>query len=258
MSNLLSCNLDIIGSYGNYPDTAFSHLQKIGVKYVEIPVPPVERAGATQEVLSYFDLSAASLVIQGKIEREQIADDLLPGFQTAENMGVKIVFISVKAGDIPLETVYTRLRKVGDAAASHGVTVALETHPDLCENALVALRTMDAVDHPNIRLNFDTANVFYHNKGDVDGVADLSKIAKYVVSIHLKDTRGGYRNWQFPTLGEGIVDFKGTFRVMNEIGFHGPFTMELEGVEGEELNLRRQHERVEKSVEHLRDIGAID
>ena len=191
MSNLLSCNLGHIGSYGKYPDTAYSHLQKIGVKYVEIPVPPLERADATQEVLSYFDLSAASLMIEGEIGREQVVDDLLPGFQTAENMGAKIVFFSVRAGDIPLDTVYTRLRKVGDAAASHGVTVALETHPDLCENALVALRTMDAVDHPNVRLNFDTANVYYHNEGEVDGVADLRKIAKYVVSLHLKDTRGG-------------------------------------------------------------------
>ena len=38
------------------------------------------------------------------------------------------------------------------------------------------------------------------------------------------------------TFGEGIVDFKTVFDRLNAHGFHGPFTMEIEGVEGESLN----------------------
>ncbi len=254
MSNLLSCNL---GSYGRYRDTAYAHLQEIGVKHVEIAAPRPQDADAVNEALSYFGLSAATLIVRGDLKNENVADEFLPGLQAAQKMGVKIVFTSLKAGDLPLETAYARLRKVGDAAAAHGVTVALETHPDLCENAAVALRTVEAVNHPCVRVNFDTANVYYYNEG-VDGVAELRKIAPHVAAVHLKDTNGGYKTWNFPPLGEGVVDFREVFRVMNDAGMRGPFTMELEGIQGQTLNLRQQHAGVERSVAHLRRIGAIE
>ncbi len=253
MSNLLSCNL---GSYRRYRDTAYAHLQKIGVRHVEIAAPRPGDADAVNEALGYFGLSAATLMVRGDLQNENVVDEFLPDLQAAQRMGVKIAFTSLKAGDLPLDTAYARLRKIGDAAEAHGVTLAMETHPDLCENAAVALRTMEAVNHPHIRLNFDTANVYYYNAG-VDGVAELRKIAPYVAAVHLKDTSGGYKTWNFPTLGEGVVDFKEVFRVMNDAGMRGPFTMELEGVQGQTLDLKQQHASVEQSVAHLRGLGVI-
>ena len=254
MSNLLSCNL---GSYQRYRDTGYAHLQNIGIRHVEIPAPSPENSEAVGETLGYFGLSASTLMIRGDIRNENVVEEFMPGFIAAEKLGVRTIFTSLKAGDVPLEKVHERLRAIGDAAAAHRVTVALETHPDLCENASTALRTVKAVDHPRIRINFDTANIYYYNEG-VDVIAELQKIADYVASIHLKDTNGAYKTWYFPTLGEGIVDFKQVFDIMNARGMRGPFTMELEGIQGEKLDLRQQHERVKKSVEHLRRIGAID
>ena len=254
MSNLLSCNL---GSYRRYRDTAYAHLQKIGVKHVEIPAPNPEDADAVGEVLGYFGLQAATLIVRGDLQDEGVADAFLPGLRAAEKMGVKVVFTSLKAGDLPLDAAYARLRKIGEAAASHGVIVALETHPDLCENAAVALRTVQAVNHPNLRINFDTANVCYYNEG-VDVLAELRKIAPYVAAVHLKDTNGGYKAWHFPTLGEGIVNYREVFAIMNGVGMRGPFTMELEGIQGQTLNLKQQHASVTQSVAHLRSIGVID
>jgi hypothetical protein len=37
----------------------------------------------------------------------------------------------------------------------------------------------------------------------------------------------------------------------------GPFTMELEGIQGQTLDLKGQHASVEQSVAHLRRIGVI-
>lgn len=254
MRNLLSCNL---GSYRRYRDTACAHLQKIGVKYVEIPAPRPEDAEAVAETLAYFDLKAATLMVRGDLQNEGVADEFLPGLQAARRMGVKVVFTSLKAGDLPLETAYARLKGIGEAAASQGVTVALETHPDLCENAGVAHRTVQAVNHPSIRINFDTANVCYYNEG-LDVLAELRKIAPYVAAVHLKDTNGGYKTWHFPTLGEGVVDYREVFGIMNGIGMHGPFTMELEGIQGQTLDLKAQHASVAQSVLYLRSIGVID
>jgi inosose dehydratase len=143
---------------------------------------------------------------------------------------------------------------MGDAAGAHGVTLAVETHPNVAHNATVALETMAAVDHPNVRLNFDTGNVYFYNHG-VDAVQEAQRAARYIAAVHLKDTNGGYRTWNFPALGEGVVDFAGVFRVLGTEGFTGPYTMELEGVEGETLDAEGAKARVANSVAHLQRLG---
>jgi hypothetical protein len=51
------------------------------------------------------------------------------------------------------------------------------------------------------------------------------------------------------------VDFAGVFGVLGERGFTGPYTMELEGVQGETLDEEAAKARVAGSVAHLRSIG---
>ena len=171
----------------------------------------------------------------------------------AVSMGAKLIFVSAKASeDIPKEVTYERLRKIGDKAAEKGLTVCVETHPILCHNGDVALETMKGVNHNNIRLNFDTANIYYYNE-NIDAVEELKKVVKYVKSVHLKDTDGTPKSFAFPPLGDGIVDFPEVFRIPNEAGFHGPFTFELESTKKEQMA-----QALEKSVNYLRRTGCID
>ena len=65
---------------------------------------------------------------------------------------------------------------------------------------------MKGVNHPNVRINFDTGNIYFYNQ-NTDVVAELRKIIDYVASVHLKETDGGYESWNFPALGKGVVDF---------------------------------------------------
>lgn len=253
MKNIIACN---VGSYGKYRDTAYDHLPKIGLKHVEIGAPALADAEKVQAELQKHSLSASTLMGKCDVADENVAENFKETLEVATKMGTKVIFVSVHAGEIPKPVVYDRLRQVGDNAAKYGIKVAMETHPDLIQNGDIALETMQGVNHPNIRVNFDTANIYYYNEGTT-AVAELSKIAKYVAGVHLKDTNGKPRTWYFPTLGEGVVDFPEVFRILNAVGFHGPFTMELEGIEGENLNLEQQQQRVQKSVEYLRSIGAF-
>jgi len=43
--------------------------------------------------------------------------------------------------------------------------------------------------------------------------------------------------------------------LLNARGFYGPFTIEIEGIKGENLTLEQMLERMEKSVQHLRECG---
>ena len=133
-------------------------------------------------------------------------------------MGVHYMFLSPKHTGVSKETAYERLRQVGEIAKQHGVIVVLETHPDLGTNADVHRETMKHVDHPNVRVNFDTGNVTYYNEG-ADVVAELKKIVEYVATVELKDHGGQPRTWDFPALGQGKVDFAGVLDVLKANGY---------------------------------------
>jgi inosose dehydratase len=94
----------------------------------------------------------------------------------------------------------------------------LETHPPFCTNADKMLETMEKVNHPNIRINFDTANIYYYNKFEVgDGIKEMEKVKQYIASIHLKESNGKPETWWFPPLGSngGIVDYKKIFYIIS-------------------------------------------
>ncbi len=250
-SNLLSCNL---ASYGKFAEASYDHLPSIGITHVEIHAPSAADIDAVQARLSSHGLSASSVIQKTQIGNADAVAEFVSGLEAAEALGAKVVFTSVKAGDVNRQIVYDRLRAIGDEAGKRGITVGMETHPDLITNAEVALETMAGIDHPNVRVNYDTANIHYYNH-DVDSVEELRKVISCVGSMHLKDTNGGYETWFFPTFGEGIVDFKAVFELLSVNGFHGPYAMEIEGCSGEELNEVETCQRVADSVAHLRRIG---
>lgn len=156
-------------------------------------------------------------------------------------------------------TVVDHLRRIGDTAHSVGITVALETHKGPTQNAAAMLALMGEVDHPNVRLNFDTGNIVYYNEG-VNPVDELERVKHLVRNVHLKDSRGRLEDWYFPALGEGgAVDFTRVREILDDAGFTGPYTIELEGIGGEpEPGLEERQARIARSVEHLRACGYFD
>lgn len=247
----VACNL---ASYGPYRARAYAHLDAIGLRYIEIPCPEPKELDAVRKDLSAHGLSVSTVTVPCQMD----ADDVVPRFahalDTAKELGVTRVFTSAKSAELDLDYVYGRLQGIGDAAAERGLIVALETHPDLITNADRALETMAGVAHPNVRVNFDTANLYYYNE-QTDVLAELRRLVRFVTSVHLKDTNGAYQTWHFPALGEGMIDFGGVFDVLREAGYDGPLTLEIEGVEGEVFSLEGAQARVEASLAHLEALG---
>ncbi len=243
-------------SYRKYRDLAYKYLPLAGIHHVEIAPPSPGDVDKTLAELEENGLIPSSLATGCDLSDDGSVQSLLQTMDTARRMDVEVIFCSTKSGGLARKEAYTGLAKLGDAAAEHQTVISMETHPDLCQNADQMLQTMRSVDHPNVRINFDTANIYYYNEG-IDGVEELRKVSRYVASVHLKDTNGKARTWHFPTLGQGIVDYPEVFRILNDLGFHGPFTFEMEGIEGEDLTLEETHQRIVDSMEYLRGIGVI-
>ena len=132
------------------------------------------------------------------------------------------------------------VRRVCDHAARHGQTFALETGQERAEVLLGFIRD---VNRPNLRINFDPANLILYGTGEP--IAALRVLAPLVASVHCKDgdwppaDRPGALGTERP-LGKGSVGIERFVGTLKEIGFRGPLVVEREA---------------ENQQERLRDIG---
>ena len=76
------------------------------------------------------------------------------------------------------------LAKVSDLANANGVTIAFETGQ---ETADLLRRTLDDLKCPNLKVNFDPANMLLYDKGDPIRAVEL--LAGHLRSVHVKDAR---------------------------------------------------------------------
>jgi len=241
-------------SYREFVHNADRQSAELGVELVEIPVPADPEAELAR--LAEHGLRASSLQVELPVHQDDWAEVFAPQLAVATELKVEHLFASVHTKDRPRDRTHARLREAGDLAAEAGLVIALETHPDLVTNAAVGRETMTGVDHPQVRINWDTANVHFYNEG-VDGIAELEAIAPFIGAVHLKDHDGAYKEWHFPALGRGIVDFAAVFRVLAAHHFDGICTLEIEGVRGQDLDEPGVVAQIAESVRHLRTLGVF-
>ncbi len=139
------------------------------------------------------------------------------------------------------------VRRVADEAARHGQTFALETGQ---EPAAALARFIADVARPNVRINFDPANMILYGTGDPIEALDL--LGPLVVSVHAKD--GDWPRRDTPgalgverPLGRGAVGIERFVRKLREIGYHGTLNIEREIPDPE-----RKWRDVAEAVERLR------
>jgi inosose dehydratase len=113
---------------------------------------------------------------------------------------------------------------------------------------------MQAVNHPNVRVNFDTANVTYYNT-NTTAVDELRKSIGYVATVEFKDHTGGFETWDFPVLGQGVVDIPRIISMLRESEYTGPVTLEFEGTKGVELSQEQTLQAIADCVAYARSVG---
>ena len=118
------------------------------------------------------------------------------------------------------------LAEAGRMAAEQGIILAFETGQEPAE---LLRKTLDELDSPNLKVNFDPANVLLYDMGDPIAAATL--LGPDIRSVHLKDARRpttpGHWGEEVP-LGQGEVDFRRFFEVLDAAGYDGPLMIERE------------------------------
>jgi len=258
--NMLAVRL---ASYYDAKDEALAHAAACGLKYVFMNVVRPDEIEATRKRLARHGLKVAVFRGQTNLASESSIDEMAKQLATCEKMGVHYMFLSPKFKTIDEKVAVDktvaieRLKRIGPIAKRHGVIIGLETHPPLGTNGDVHVATMKAINHPNIRVNFDTANITYYNK-NMDAVTELKKCIGYVGTVEIKDHTDQFETWNFPPLGKGKVDIPGVLRVLRRHGYSGPITIEVEGIKDVKRSKSQIKNEIAESVKYLRSLGEFD
>jgi len=252
--NMLAIRL---ASYYEAQDEALAHAAACGFKYVFMSIIPPEEVEATQRRLAEHGLAVAVFRGEANLASPDCIDALAVQLATCQKMGVRYMFLTPKHEGVSKDAAIARLKRLGPIAARHGVIIGLETHPDLGTNGQVHRETMKAIDHPNIRVNFDSANISYYNKG-MNAVTELKKCIDWVGTVEIKDHNLQFETWNFPPLGRGKVDIPGVLALLRQHGYTGPITIEVEGIQGVPRSKEQIKADIEESAKYLRSLGDFD
>ena len=263
---------------GYHPFTAYRLLPKAGIRNVEVPalsfkmsagyelvsIPPElahsENIAVLKTFLEQHHLNPITVAVFSDFLDTREVDCLRLCIDFAQQLGAQYVISDATREENIDSDQWSKLvntiRHVADYAADRNVCITLEIHEGATRTGEVSLKLLESVDHSNVGVNYDTGNIYYYNDG-IDPAEDIKHIAKHVMHVHLKDTTGGKGEWQFCALGEGRVNFPQIIEVLQSVGFRGPYSLEIEGKEGEDLNRQGCLEKIEKSLDYLRQIGLM-
>jgi sugar phosphate isomerase/epimerase len=118
------------------------------------------------------------------------------------------------------------LAKAAQIAADRHVSLAFETGQETAERLRA---TLDELNSPYLKVNFDPANMLLYDMGDP--IRAIEVLGPDIQSVHVKDARrpkfAGQWGEEVP-LGQGEVNLREFIRALERNGFTGPLIIERE------------------------------
>jgi len=146
-------------------------------------------------------------------------------------LGLKLVtfhagFLPHRKTDRKFGTMLRRLNEVADTFARAQIVVGLETGQ---ETAPVLAKVLAELEHPNVGVNFDPANMILYGKGNP--IEALEVLGGWIRQVHMKDAVRtkvtGTWGEEVPA-GKGEVDWPTFFATLKKLRFSGPIVIERE------------------------------
>lgn len=164
-----------------------------------------------------------------------------------DSVACHIGFVPEDAGDPEYAGIRDVAREICDHCGENGQFFTLETGQ---EPAKVLLRFLEDVNRPNLKINFDPANMILYGTGDP--VKALEVLGNQVISVHCKD--GDWPPVDQPQalgverpLGDGSVGIPRFIAKLKEVGYRG-----ILSVEREEQDATRRAADVRKAIALLK------
>ena len=153
-----------------------------------------------------------------------------------------------------IRTLVDWLAEACRTAEEYSVCLAMENHADF--TALEMIRILESVGSDHLRVNLDTGNAL---RVFDDPVAATRLLAPFTVATHFKDIavhRGSpseFAFWRSCPIGRGIIDVPAVVRALDEVGYEGALTVEIDLVHPDWEHLPEET-IVRESVAYLRQV----
>ncbi len=188
---------------------------------------------------------AAQEMIDTGIAARKFGVDIVVGFTGSSIWHTIAGFPPVPASmiDAGYQDFADRWGPIIDVYAEHDVKFALEVHPtEVAFDYWSTVRTLEALDHPNFGINFDPSHFVWQFLDVPDFIRTFKDKIFHVDCKDAKkrlDGRNGVmtshlpfgnmsRGWDFISVGHGDVPWEDMIRMLNEIGYEGPISIEWE------------------------------
>jgi sugar phosphate isomerase/epimerase len=265
MNNPLAANT---GSYARFTlDEALAGIGAAGYRYVEpaairgvVEHIPLDGGPAAAEearrLLERHGLQAISLSSHSDLTTEAGQRDCRLALDLCRRLGVAYLNTAVGGpfNENEAEAAFLAgIHPLADYAAERQCVIALEIHGSLTGTGAGTRALVERVNHPAVRINYDTANSEFFAGVPVE--TDLPEALPLVAHCHLKDKIGGPREWNFPALGEGHIDFKKVLGLFEQGGYAGPFSVEIEFQGGPGPDLETVNQAMRQSRQFLAGLG---
>ncbi len=188
---------------------------------------------------------AAQEMIATGIAARKFGVDIVVGFTGSSIWHTIAGFPPVPASmiDAGYQDFADRWGPIMDVYAEHDVKFALEVHPtEVAFDYWSTVRTLEALDHPNFGINFDPSHFVWQFLDIPDFIRTFKDKIFHVDCKDAKkrlDGRNGVmashlpfgsmsRGWDFISVGHGDVPWEDMIRMLNEVGYEGPISIEWE------------------------------
>lgn len=194
------------------PDTvADAEIDRIGRKLADLGITPVSLSGHAQ------------------LQTDEGAARFARAIDIAAALGMEVVntYTGDATTDEEREAYFTNVGELCDRAARHGLKIGMETDSNMLPTAEIGCAILDRINRPEVLgFNYDPANVVYYT--GADPLTDVRFALPRLNHFHFKDKVGGKGVFNFPPPGDGDVDMEGLLAILDEAGYEGPISAEVE------------------------------
>ncbi|NQZ70341.1 MAG: sugar phosphate isomerase/epimerase [Lentisphaeria bacterium] len=221
------------------------NVKSMGYDGVELPIFELDTAHWEKwgKILDDMGLRRTAVTVRGEDENPISMDDAIQKAGTDANLltvdccealgaetlcGPYHSAIGIFSGEGPTDEEWARgvdsMKQVADRAGKANVMLAceslnrFETYLLTCIDD--AVRFVEAVDHPNCRLMYDT---FHANIEEKDPIAAIKRAAPYMAHVHISENDRS-------TPGQGNIPWEDTWDALKEVNYDGWLTVEAFGL----------------------------
>ena len=252
-------------------------VQQVGVKYVQLALSPIVKNPSawenTQELFSQAGIEVISGMSEtigedySTLESIRRTGGIVPDNTWETNLehiqkvveiaaSMRLNLVTLHAGFLPHDPETLEYKKIRDRMLQlanlflcAGLTMGLETGQETADHLKSFL---SALNCPNIRVNYDPANILLYGNGDPIKVVDT--LAPFIVQCHIKDALKTKVPGTWGTevcAGTGEVDWKQFFTRLKANGFSGDFSLERESGDQRVADLIAGKQMAEKLMSEI-------